>query len=872
MSEEGGVQQLGNYRLIKKLGAGGMGAVFLAEDTIAQRKVALKILPKKLATSNPDFIQRFRREAQAMGKLNHQNIVAAFAVGEEQGHNYYAMEYCDGEPLDALLKREKFLKPERAVEIVTQVAHGLQHAHKYNLIHRDIKPANVFITSEGVAKILDLGLSKNIEEQDTAYLTQAGHAVGTPHYISPEQAKGAADIDGATDIYSLGATFYHLVTGQTPFDGKTSAVVMTKHLTEQLPNPQDIREEIPDGVVHVIVKMMAKDRKDRYTNCSELIDDLDAVAAGHSPSSHALEAVKSSVALRRVVMPPPRTKYDSSPRHSIPAKGTGRHETIRGSTVVHDAIGIHRGGTLSPQRKFMLMGVGSAVLMVFFVVYVQRTTPKATSEIAAPVTVNGSGGATPALPNASGAPARQQKAPEPQPVQIAVLRENNEVSSKRLDGHTKVVTTVAFSPDGRYVLSGSEDLMLRVWDVESGQTIKMLQHYSAVTSAVFSSDGRFILSGSWDHHQRWWDVSSGKEIRRMAPGKHKVLASVALSPDDKLAVSGGADKYMFIRNVADGEELCRTPMLPDGITSVAFHPGGKLAAAGLRDNTIRLYDAATCQQVRRFDGHQSTVSCVAFSPDGTRMLSSSMDSTVMVWDVATGKRLQRFGGHQKEAVLGTAFLPDGQHAISGGADKMVRIWNINTGAEVLSFGGHTNHVTSIAVSRDGKRAASGSRDKTVRVWALPQQFHQPAKASENQADGEWQDLFNGKDLSQWKTHKGDWKVEDGVVVVTPNPQIGAASSTMDNFDNFEFTCSIFLGAYAEFFVWDRDHYFPMHTPKRTWTEIRIVSIGGEVTATANGTPLQMIGAKGNTKKGPLCIFVGTAQSKLKNMRIRALKE
>jgi len=289
-----GIQQLGKFKLIKKVGEGGMGAVYLAEDTFAFRNVALKLLHRKFA-GDRDFLARFRREAQSMARLNHANIVAAFDVAEEKGYHFYVMEYCEGEPLDKRLKREKRLEISDAIDIAIQVARGLQYAHERSTIHRDIKPGNIFIISDGTAKILDLGLSKNIGEADTSFNTQAGVTVGTPHYISPEQARGDADVDGRTDIYSLGATLYHIVTGRTPFEGATSVVIMTKHLTEQIENPADLRAEIPDGLVHIITKMMAKERDDRHLNCAELLEDLERVKNGQMPSSAVLDPIRSSV-------------------------------------------------------------------------------------------------------------------------------------------------------------------------------------------------------------------------------------------------------------------------------------------------------------------------------------------------------------------------------------------------------------------------------------------------------------------------------------------------------------------------------------------------------------------------------------------------
>ena len=171
--QQDGSRQFGQFKLLKKIGEGGMGAVYLAEDTIAGRQVAIKLLPKKYA-ANSEFLSRFRREARASGQLNHVNIVAVHTAGEELGHHYLVMEYVEGEPLDRLLDRSGALPWPKALEIVMQTARGLKHAHEHGIIHRDIKPSNIIVTPQGVAKILDLGLSKCIDGAEQAFFTQTG--------------------------------------------------------------------------------------------------------------------------------------------------------------------------------------------------------------------------------------------------------------------------------------------------------------------------------------------------------------------------------------------------------------------------------------------------------------------------------------------------------------------------------------------------------------------------------------------------------------------------------------------------------------------------------------------------------------------------
>jgi len=273
--------QIPGYKIQGKLGAGAMAVVYKAKQLSLNRTVAIKVLPKRFS-ENPEYVERFYKEGQAAGKLNHNNIVQAFDVGEAGGYHYFVMEYVEGKTIYEDLATGKVFDEDEALDIIIQVAHALNHAHSCGLIHRDVKPKNIMINTDGVVKLADMGLARETTDIETAQ-TEAGKAYGTPYYIAPEQIRGKIDIDGRADIYGLGATLYHMVTGRVPFMADDPSDVMRKHLREQLIPPDHINTMLSAGISEVIEVMMAKRKGDRYNNVEELLTDLEAVRDGQPP-------------------------------------------------------------------------------------------------------------------------------------------------------------------------------------------------------------------------------------------------------------------------------------------------------------------------------------------------------------------------------------------------------------------------------------------------------------------------------------------------------------------------------------------------------------------------------------------------------------
>jgi len=268
------LRSLGGFRLLRPLGEGGMGFVYLGYDEAEQRHVAIKVLADRLA-SNQSYIDRFYREAKSGGLLHHPNIVHSLSGGQDRAtlKHYLVLEYVDGPSGRALLDHYKRLSVGDAVHIALDIARALEHAHSRNVVHRDIKPDNILVTRSGVAKLADMGLAKRTDE--ASHLTVAKQGFGTPHYMPYEQAINAKHADGRSDIYALGATLYHLVTGEVPFKGANHLEVVEKKSWGDFEPAGNLNPDVPSFLDEIINKMLQRDPPDRYQTASELIIDLE---------------------------------------------------------------------------------------------------------------------------------------------------------------------------------------------------------------------------------------------------------------------------------------------------------------------------------------------------------------------------------------------------------------------------------------------------------------------------------------------------------------------------------------------------------------------------------------------------------------------
>ncbi|MBI3099459.1 MAG: serine/threonine protein kinase [Planctomycetes bacterium] len=310
-----GKSQIAGYRLLEKIGQGAMGAVFKAKQMSMDRIVAVKILAPKFA-QNSKFVEQFFAEARSVARLNHPNIIQGIDVGEANGLYYFVMEYVDGPTVGDLLRRGGALDQKRALQIILQIVCALNYAQKYGLVHRDIKPDNIMLTRAGLAKLCDLGLAKLVTRNAPSRTDFSG-SLGTPSYISPEQARGEQNVDTRSDLYSLGASFYHMVVGDVPFPADSAAVAIAKHLTEEPIPPRERNGLVSEGVNMVVLRLMRKKREDRYPSPGELLKDLEVLSAGGRLASPGVPAPAEEIVEGIPVAPPPPLRVRRSARRRL---------------------------------------------------------------------------------------------------------------------------------------------------------------------------------------------------------------------------------------------------------------------------------------------------------------------------------------------------------------------------------------------------------------------------------------------------------------------------------------------------------------------------------------------------------------------------
>src|SRR6516225_812805 len=750
-TDKGPLGRLASFHIRKQLGAGRFGVVYQAYDEL-DRLVALKVLKPELAAS-PRERARFEEEARKAAAVKHDHIVTLHQVGHTPGFPlpYLVLEYLDGEALSDRLRRQEVMEPKEAARIVQQAAWGLAAAHARGLVHRDIKPSNILLEKgTGRAKITDFGLAHVVEDAG-ALSSESGRVVGTPAYMSPEQVLTPSRVDARSDVYSLGAVLYELLTGEPPFRGRTQ-LVLQQVVHEELRPPHRLNDLIPRDLETICLRCLQKEPDKRYASASSLAEDLRCFLASEPIRARPIRPWERAVkwARRR-----PAIAALTATVLVITVLGFGQvAEKARAEAEANQQLQqtLYFSLIALAQHELLLKNWGRAEEILeqceerwrgweYYYLKRLRHAPPLTLRLAERRTMgNGFDMAfSPdnrllALPSGEDA------------IKVwDVTRSDPVALTPRfiLRGHTRRVLGVTFSRDGQRLASTSEDATVKIWDLTAsdeqgasatgGRILSALRtlegHTDRVLGVAFSPGQRELLAtASNDRTVRLWNGSTG-ELLFNFPGQSTPndYMQLAFSPDGRHLASGSKNNTIGVWDVATGQEVFTLVGHARPVFNVTFSPDGRHLASTGSDFVVKVWDLPLAEPGASAPGGRELspeytvpnlaggVWDTAFSPDGQRLAVAGLepDGTVGIYEAATGRLILPLRDYIR--VVSVAFSADGRRLATAGLDKVVRLWDTKTGQEILTLGGHTDLVGRVLFSPNGQRLASASADGTVRV-------------------------------------------------------------------------------------------------------------------------------------------------------------
>jgi WD40 repeat protein/serine/threonine protein kinase len=804
-------ERLGEYRILREIGHGGMGIVYEAVQESLGRHVALKVLPLH-GLLNPTLLERFKREARAAAKLHHTNIVPVFGVGEDGGIHYFAMQYISGQGLDKVLDEVRRLRagtktadsaPEQPGEVQSgsvapalisgsfgghepstagtalaaapevegsrlastpadgfsltegeyyrsvaragvQVAEALAYAHRQGVLHRDVKPSNLLLDTRGTVWITDFGLAKM---DDSDNLTDTGDVVGTLRYLAPERLEGRGDV--RSEVYGVGVTLYEMLTLRPAFPETDRLALLQQVRSGEPPRPRQLKPEVPRDLETIVLKAMAKEPARRYQTALDLADELQRWLknepiqarpvgvlertwrwAKRRPAVAALIGVSVMAVLALLIV---GLLYDARLGSLIREADREHQEAAKANLEAQDfrkkaRYNLYVGNLKLAEHEWLTNNLARVRLLL-------REAPE-----------------------------------EFRGWEWRYLNRVCDAELARLTGHRRFVRGVAYSPDGKWIVSASYDRTIKIWDARTDKEVKSFTHNDELDSVTFSPNGKLLASVgcsdekkepgdlklwdtiSWEEvhplqglpAKVWaaafspegrylalasglpqasgivtiWDLETGREVRQLS-GHTGPVVSLSFSPDgQRLASLAVAGAEMIIHEVSTGKPLLSLPMpsFSGAWARVVFSPDGRHVAWMYRFDTVRIADSRNGQEICSLQGHTDWITDLAYSPDGKLLATASRDGQCKLWDPVVGEEVRTLRG-SSGILCAVAFSPDGQRLAAGSVDGVI-LWDPNIGHDPLTLHGSLGpaQLCKVAVSSDGKKIATGGVHRNVLVW------------------------------------------------------------------------------------------------------------------------------------------------------------